>query len=67
MAGNALCPVISMSASADSARSVAKGRVGVPYDRFELHPLSMKKNLDGACAGNLEGALHWNGRQIPAR
>ncbi|HUK18398.1 MAG TPA: hypothetical protein VLW65_18370 [Bryobacteraceae bacterium] len=56
-----------MSASADSARSVAKGRVGVPYDRFELHPLSMKKNLDGACAGNLEGALHWNGRQIPAR
>lgn len=31
--------------------------VGVPYDRFELHPILMKKTLDGACAEGVERVL----------
>ena len=31
--------------------------VGVPYGRFELHPLLMKKALDGVCAENVERVL----------
>ncbi|HUK15709.1 MAG TPA: NAD-dependent epimerase/dehydratase family protein [Bryobacteraceae bacterium] len=31
--------------------------VGVPYDRFELHPLLMTKTLEGACAEGVERLL----------
>jgi nucleoside-diphosphate-sugar epimerase len=31
--------------------------VGVPYDHFELHPILMRKTLEGACAEGVERVL----------
>ena len=59
----------------ESVRAAARGvgtliyLVGVPYDRFELHPVLMQKTLDGAIAEGVEqlvlvGTVYPYGRPV---